>query len=246
MISILEQAAKLLDPSNIKSVERIDNIVNNLLIVRNLPNSFYNDSENIQLFFEFVSPNDTEHNFFVRFKETFVDFTLQTRGVNELVAAVLAFQTHETEVVQTPESNTLASTHYIAPENTTYIVIVGLNAKTYPRVKRSSHKPGQLSGNTTFAVSTPSLESVCIKLAEEKQLSHLVIKQLDPSCTYYESETKSYSDSGCVTISDTGNVTCKCGHLTVFAVLLAADTITIPNGVKVLCHWIQSCATEQL
>nr|CAB3220063.1 adhesion G-protein coupled receptor D1-like [Phallusia mammillata] len=246
---LVEQAAKL-NPANVGDLEKIESLLLDVSRKINESKNIFEDHGNTQLYIEHVEQNQSEYKSSLTLGSSHVNFNLQTTGVRRLVVAVFVFKINTTETAQTQpvESGSLATTWYIATLNTTYITIVGWDAASFLslRRKRSTAEQGnnQLPGNVNFIVPPTPLKYFCKKIvAKNKLKSNLMINKLEPICLFFDKVEMKYSDRGCVTITDdvTGNVTCKCNHLTLFTVLLAVQSSTIPKGVKVT-----SFATESV
>lgn len=227
----LRDAIDTLDPARLNDLEYIENLLENIATFDTpKPGTITNL---YQLYNQQISLNRTAHHSNIVLGKTYINFMLDTIGVSEIVTTVLAFQTKTARVVQTVGENTglQSTTQYIAPQNTTYITIFGLSQDSgHARAQNR-----QLSGNASFVVSPASMKSACMEIKRQNKSTNTKVNQMGPSCSFHDRSSKKYSDAGCATTTDkkTGNVTCKCNHLTVFAVLLAVDTITIPIGVKV-------------
>ncbi|CAK8680057.1 unnamed protein product [Clavelina lepadiformis] len=79
----------------------------------------------------------------------------------------------------------------------------------------------------------------------------IVLRSLRYVCKYFDIETERYLNNGCRPVfpnntnaSETSReVTCECNHTTIFAVLLAVESFTIPREVTILSYITQSFST---
>nr|XP_039257098.1 adhesion G protein-coupled receptor E3-like isoform X1 [Styela clava] len=65
-----------------------------------------------------------------------------------------------------------------------------------------------------------------------------ILTSLRGVCAFYDEETEAMSEEGCQTVGDVSGkgVSCRCDHTTVFAVLMSANVVVVPSGVKIVSY----------
>lgn len=196
------------------------------------------DIQNGKMYLKLVSikPNQTTLAIQIALTTAQVGLSLQVEGSHQIVASVLVLDVKMKGTIQRQQTSSVISNQLMGVGKVKHIIIGGWDvSNTATTLSAKNPKRNQLRGNVTFSVEQNS-EHRCRIISSRKEISNdKHIHDINPACQFVDKVSGKYSSKGCITIPDphTGSVTCRCNHLSIFAVLLAVEVLTIPYGVKV-------------